>query len=65
MNRCYRSAFSATAAENDYVEAVKMADIGVQEKAGLTFPATAEDSHYFDNDEYRIRMSKILDPANE
>jgi GTP pyrophosphokinase len=42
-----------------------MDEIGVQGKSVLTFPATAEDSHYFDNAEYLQRMSKSLDPANE
>ncbi len=65
MKRCYTSAFFATAAENDYNKAENMAEIELREEAGLTFPATAENSHYFDNAEYRVRMSKSLDPANE
>lgn len=41
-----------------------MAEIGVQEKSGLGFPAVAEDTHFFDIAEFRQRMSKSLDSRN-
>ena len=46
-------------------EAGKMAETELYEKQGLSFPVIAGETHFFDLAEFRARMSKSLDPAND
>lgn len=59
------SSLSTAAAKMINLKADNMSEIGLDEKSGLPFPVATEDTHFFDLAQFRARMAKSLDPANE